>query len=46
MTGVIFVGSMIAVSAFLLKAWLQPRGYSPEFIRTVLLQMLVSAQWF
>ncbi len=29
---------MIAVSAFILEAWLQPRGYSPEFIRTVLLQ--------
>ena len=24
----------------------QPRGYSPEFIRTVLLQTLVTAQWF
>jgi hypothetical protein len=43
---VIFVGSMIAVSAFVLEAWLQPRGYSPEFIRTVLLQTLVTAQWF
>lgn len=37
---------MIAVSAFVLEAWLQPRGYSPEFIRTVLLQTLVTAQWF
>ncbi len=27
---VAFVGSMIAVSAFILEAWLQPRGYSPE----------------
>ena len=43
---VVFVGSMIAISAFILEAWLQPRGYSPEFIRTVLLQMLVTAQWF
>ncbi|POZ19570.1 carbonate dehydratase [Lelliottia aquatilis] len=43
---VVFVGSMIAVSAFVLEAWLQPRGYSPEFIRTVLLQTLVTAQWF
>lgn len=43
---VIFVGSMIAISAFILEAWLQPRGYSPEFIRTVLLQTLVTAQWF
>ncbi|WEF26842.1 cation-transporting P-type ATPase [Klebsiella aerogenes] len=43
---VIFVGSMIAISAFVLEAWLQPRGYSPEFIRTVLLQTLVTAQWF
>ena len=42
---VIFVGSMIAVSAFVLEAWLQPRGYSPEFIRPVLLQTLVTAQW-
>ncbi|ANG91908.1 cation-transporting P-type ATPase [Enterobacteriaceae bacterium 155047] len=43
---VIFVGLMIAISAFVLEAWLQPRGYSAEFIRTVLLQMLVTAQWF
>ncbi|MCY0773097.1 cation-transporting P-type ATPase [Enterobacter cloacae complex sp. 2022EL-00788] len=43
---VAFVGLMIAISAFVLEAWLQPRGYSPEFIRTVLLQMLVTAQWF
>lgn len=42
---VAFVGSMIAVSAFALEAWLAPRGHSPEFIRTVLLQMLVAAQW-
>lgn len=42
---VVFVGSMIAASTFVLEAWLQPRGYSPEFIRTVLLQMLVTAQW-
>ena len=27
------------------EAWLAPRGHSPEFIRTVLLQMLVTAQW-
>ncbi|PLR41250.1 carbonate dehydratase [Chimaeribacter californicus] len=40
-----FVGALIACSAFLLEAWLQPRGYTPEFIRTVLLQMLVTAQW-
>ena len=43
---VVFVGLMIAISAFVLEAWLQPRGYSPEFIRTVLLQTLVTAQWF
>ena len=43
---VIFVGLMIAISAFILEAWLQPRGYSAEFIRTVLLQTLVTAQWF
>ncbi|MBS0968780.1 cation-transporting P-type ATPase [Nissabacter archeti] len=40
-----FVGTLIACAAFLLEAWLQPRGYAPEFIRTVLLQMLVTAQW-
>lgn len=43
---VAFVGTMIALSAFALEAWLQPAGHSPEFIRTVLLQMLVTAQWF
>lgn len=42
---VAFVGSMIAVSAFMLEAWLAPRGHSAEFVRTVLLQMLVTAQW-
>ena len=42
---VAFVGTMIAVAAFILEAWLAPRGHSPEFIRTVLLQMLVTAQW-
>lgn len=42
---VVFVGLLISVSAFVLEAWLQARGYAPEFIRTVLLQMLVSAQW-
>ncbi|MEZ3498344.1 cation-transporting P-type ATPase [Pantoea sp. KPR_PJ] len=42
---VIFVGLLISVSAFVLEAWLQTRGYAPEFIRTVLLQMLVTAQW-
>lgn len=42
---VIFVGLLISISAFVLEAWLQPRGYSEEFIRTVLLQMLVTAQW-
>ncbi|HCU0927737.1 TPA: HAD-IC family P-type ATPase [Klebsiella pneumoniae] len=42
---VAFVGSMIAIAAFILEAWLAPRGHSPEFIRTVLLQMLVTAQW-
>ena len=43
---VVFVGLMIAISAFVLEAWLQPRGYSAAFIRTVLLQTLVTAQWF
>lgn len=42
---VAFVGSMIAFSAFILEAWLAPRGHSAEFVRTVLLQMLVTAQW-
>ncbi|KOC87579.1 HAD-IC family P-type ATPase, partial [Winslowiella iniecta] len=42
---VAFVGTLIAISAFMLEAWLQPRGYSVEFIRTVLLQTLVTAQW-
>ena len=41
----LFVGLLISVSAFVLEAWLQTRGYEPEFIRTVLLQMLVTAQW-
>ncbi|MET6679575.1 cation-transporting P-type ATPase [Citrobacter amalonaticus] len=40
-----FVGTLIAACAFMLEAWLQPRGHSPEFIRTVLLQTLVTAQW-
>lgn len=40
-----FVGILIALSAFMLEAWLQSRGYSVEFIRTVLLQTLVTAQW-
>lgn len=42
---VAFVGTMIAIAAFALEAWLAPRGHSAEFIRTVLLQMLVCAQW-
>jgi magnesium-transporting ATPase (P-type) len=42
---VAFVGTMIALAAFALEAWMGPRGHSPEFIRTVLLQMLVCAQW-
>ncbi len=42
---VVFVGLLISVSAFVLEAWLQARGYAPEFIRTVLLQTLVTAQW-
>lgn len=41
----VFVGLLISVSAFLLEAWLQVRGYEPEFIRTVLLQTMVTAQW-
>lgn len=43
---VAFVGTMIALSAFALEAWLEPQGHSPEFIRTVLLQTLVFAQWY
>ena len=42
---VAFVGTMIAIAAFVLEAWLAPRGHSAEFTRTVLLQMLVCAQW-
>ncbi|HBL7322007.1 carbonate dehydratase [Enterobacter kobei] len=42
---VAFVGTMIAIAAFALEAWLAPRGHRAEFIRTVLLQMLVCAQW-
>ncbi|MFA1644231.1 MAG: HAD-IC family P-type ATPase, partial [Enterobacteriaceae bacterium] len=42
---VAFVGTMIAIAAFALEAWLAPRGHSAEFTRTVLLQMLVCAQW-
>ncbi len=42
---VAFVGTMIAIAAFALEAWLEPRGHSAEFTRTVLLQMLVCAQW-
>ncbi|WP_231564361.1 cation-transporting P-type ATPase [Enterobacter sp. Bisph1] len=42
---VAFVGTLIAACAFTLEAWLQPRGHSAEFIRTVLLQTLVTAQW-
>ncbi len=40
-----FVGTLIACSAFALEAYLEPRGYSTEFIRTVLMQTLVTAQW-
>lgn len=42
---IVFVGILIAISTFTLENWLQPRGYSDEFIRTVLLQTLVTAQW-
>lgn len=42
---IIFVGGMIACSAFLLEAYLIQQGYATVFIRTVLLQMLVTAQW-
>ncbi|OQP30644.1 cation-transporting P-type ATPase [Pantoea latae] len=42
---VLFVGLLISISAFVLEAWLQTRGYQPEFIRTVLLQTMVTAQW-
>ncbi|NDL65686.1 cation-transporting P-type ATPase [Acerihabitans arboris] len=40
-----FVGTLIACSAFLLESFLQPRGYSGEFIRTLVMQTLVTAQW-
>ncbi len=42
---VAFVGSMIAIAAFILEARLAPARPQSEFIRTVLLQMLVTAQW-
>lgn len=42
---VAFVGTLFAISAFSLEAWMASRGYSAEFIRTALLQMLVTAQW-
>jgi len=42
---VVFVGTLIAASAFMLEAWMIPRGYSQPFIRTVLLQTLVTSQW-
>jgi len=41
-----FVGALIALSVFLLEAGLQSRGYDAAFIRTVLLQAVVTAQWF
>ena len=40
-----FVGTLIACSAFLLESLLLPRGYSGEFIRTLIMQTLVTAQW-
>lgn len=40
-----FVGILIAVSAFAVEAYMMERGYTTEFIRTVLLQTLVTAQW-
>ncbi|MBM3114399.1 cation-transporting P-type ATPase [Jeongeupia naejangsanensis] len=39
------VGVLIAGSAFWLEAYLLGRGYGEDFIRTVLLQTLVTAQW-
>ncbi|WP_413721719.1 cation-transporting P-type ATPase [Sodalis sp. RH24] len=40
-----FVGTLIACSAFWLESLLLPRGYSGEFIRTLVMQTLVTAQW-
>lgn len=40
-----FVGTLIALSAFWLESLLVPRGYSIEFIRTLIMQTLVTAQW-
>ncbi|WP_325175800.1 cation-translocating P-type ATPase C-terminal domain-containing protein [Erwinia tracheiphila] len=40
-----FIGMLIALCAFLLEAWLQRHDYNIEFIHTVLLQTLVTAQW-
>ncbi|MEI2266156.1 HAD-IC family P-type ATPase [Erwinia sp. CGal63] len=39
-----FVGVLIMLSAFVMEIWLQSRGYEPAFIRTMLLQTLVTAQ--
>ncbi|GHD60887.1 cation-transporting P-type ATPase [Jeongeupia chitinilytica] len=39
------VGVLIAGSAFWLEAWLIGRGHGDAFIRSVLLQTLVMAQW-
>lgn len=42
---IIFVGVLITGGAFILESYLIQKGYSIEFIRTVLLQTLVTAQW-
>jgi magnesium-transporting ATPase (P-type) len=40
-----FVGLLIAGLTFALESWLLAAGHGAEFIRTVLLQALVTAQW-
>lgn len=42
---IVFVGGLIAISAFILESVLQQRGHHEDVIRTVLLQTLVMAQW-
>lgn len=42
---IVFVGILIAGGAFILENYLMNKGYSDAFIRTVLLQALVTAQW-
>ena len=40
-----FVGLLIAGLTFALESWLLTTGHGAEFVRTVLLQAMVTAQW-